>query len=56
MTCDLKDIMLNIFYTEHVTNEELIRKTNVNRKLLSEIVKSHVKFFGHVERINQKPL
>ena len=42
--------MQKISYTEHVTNEEVLRRANTKRKLLSEMVNRQVKFFGHVMR------
>ena len=42
--------MIMISYTQHVTNEEVIRSTNTIKKLLNEIVNRQVKFFGHIMR------
>ena len=42
--------MQRISYTEHVTNVEVLRRTNTKRKLLSEMVNRQVKLFGHVMR------
>ena len=42
--------MKRISYTEHVTKVEVLRRANTNRKLLCEIVKKQVKFFGYAMR------
>ena len=42
--------MQRISYTKHVTNVEVLRRANTKRKLISEMVNRHVKFFGHVMR------
>ena len=42
--------MQRISYTEHVTNVEVLRRSNTKRKLLSEMLNRQVKFFGHVMR------
>ena len=39
--------MQRISYTKHVTNVEGLRRANTKRKLISEMVNKHVKFFGH---------
>ena len=40
--------MLRISYKYRVTNEEVIRRTNVDRTLMKDIVKKQIQFFGHV--------
>ena len=42
--------MLRILWTDKVTNEEVLHKANVDRKLLHNIVSRHIKLFGHVVR------
>ena len=40
--------MLRISYKDRVTNEAVIRRTNVDRTLMKDIVKKQIQFFGHV--------
>ena len=40
--------MLKISYPEHVTNEDIPRRSNSIRSFFSEIVNRQVMFFGHV--------
>ena len=40
--------MLRISYKDRVTNEEVIRRTNVDRTLMKGIVKKQIQLFGHV--------
>ena len=42
--------MLRISYKDRVTNEEVIRRANVDRTLMKDIVKRQMEFFGHVIR------
>ena len=42
--------MLRISYKDRVTNEEVLRRTNVDRTLMKDIVKRQMEFFGHVIR------
>ena len=42
--------MQRISSTEHVTNVEVLRRANTQRKLPSEMVNRLMKFFGHVMR------
>ena len=43
-------IMLRISYKDRVTNEEVLRRANVDRTLVKDIVKRQMKLFGHVIR------
>ena len=38
--------MIRISWTEKVTNEEVLHKANIDRKLLNDIVSRQMKFFG----------
>ena len=40
--------MLRISWTDKVTNEEGLDKTNVDRKLLNDIVSRQMKLFGQI--------
>ena len=42
--------MLRISYKDRVTNEEVLRRANVYRTLMKDIVKRQMYFFGHVIR------
>ena len=42
--------MLEISYTDHITNEEVLRRTNSKRELKELILKMKLKYFGHVVR------
>ena len=42
--------MMKISYTEHVSNEEVLRRTNSKRTLKSEIIRRKLQYFGHVVR------
>ena len=42
--------MLWMSYKDMVTNEEVLRRTNVDRTLIKDIVKRQMEFFGHVIR------
>ena len=42
--------MLSISYKDVVINKEVLRRANVDRTLMKEIVKRQIKFFGHVIR------
>ena len=42
--------MLRISYKDRVTNEEVIRRANVARTLMKDIVKRQMEFYGHVIR------
>ena len=42
--------MLRISYKDRVTNEEVLRRANVDRALRKDIVKRQMEFFGHVIR------
>ena len=41
---------MKISYTEHVSNEEVLRRTNSKRTLKEEIMKRKMQYFGHVVR------
>ena len=45
--------MLRISWTNKVINEEVFHKTNVDRKLLNDIVSRPMKFFVYVARIEE---
>ena len=40
--------MLRISYKDRVTNDEVLRRANVDRTLMKDIVKRQIDFFGHV--------
>ena len=42
--------MMRIPYTDHVTNVEVLRRTNSKRSLREEITKRKLQYFGHVIR------
>ena len=42
--------MLSMSYKDRVTNEEVLRRANVDRTLKKDIVKRQMEFFGHVIR------
>ena len=42
--------MLRISYKDRLTNEEMLRRANVDRTLMKDIVKRQMEFFGHVIR------
>ena len=42
--------MMKISYTDHVTNEEVLRRTKSKRTLKDEIMKRKLAYFGHVVR------
>ena len=42
--------MLRISYKDRVTNEEVLRRANVDRTPMKDIVKKQMEFFGHVIR------
>jgi len=42
--------MLKISWTEHVTNEEVLKRAQTERNLLASIIKRQLKFLGHVLR------
>ena len=39
--------MLSMSYKDRVTNEEVLRRANVDRTLMKVIVKRQMEFFGH---------
>ena len=43
-------IILRITYKDRVTNEEVLRRANVDRTLMKDIVKRKIELFGHVIR------
>ena len=43
-------IMLRISYKDRATNEEILRRANVDSTLMKDIVKRQMKFFGHIIR------
>ena len=43
-------IMLRIPYTDRVTNEKVLRRANLDRTMMKDIVKRKMEFFGHVIR------
>ena len=49
--------ILRISWTEKVTNEDVLRRTNTERSLVSTIRKRQLKFLGHITRkkINRTP-
>ena len=40
--------MLKISYTDHITNEDVLRRTNNRRGLKELILKKKLEYFGHV--------
>jgi len=42
--------VLRISYTEHVSNEEVLRRMNQSRQLLGRVKKRKLAYFGHVTR------
>ena len=42
--------MLRISYKDRMTNKEVLRRANVGRTLMKDIVKRQMEFFGHVIR------
>ena len=42
--------MLRISYKDRMTNKEVLRRANVDRTLMKEIVKRQMELFGHVIR------
>ena len=42
--------MLRISYKDRVTNEEMLRRSNVDRTMMKDIVKRQLEFFGYVIR------
>ena len=40
--------MLRISYKDRVTNEEVLRRANIDRTLMKDIVKRQMEFFRHV--------
>ena len=42
--------MLKISYKDRMTNGEVLRRANVDRTLMKDIVKRQMEFFGHVIR------
>ena len=42
--------MLRISYKDRLTNEEVLRRANVDRTLIKDIVKRQIELFGHVIR------
>ena len=42
--------MLNISYTEHRTNEEVLRAAGTERLLLKKIKSAKIRYFGHIAR------
>ena len=42
--------MLRISYKDRVTNDEVLRRANVDRTLMKDIVKRQMEYFGHVIR------
>ena len=45
--------MLRISYKDMVTNEEVIRRANVDGTLMKDIVKRQIELFGHVNRMEE---
>jgi len=45
--------MLKVRYTDHVTNEEVLRRAKAKRNLRSQIMKRKTKYFGHIVRANK---
>ena len=41
-----------VSYTEHVTNEEVLRRVSQRRRLLGQVKSRKLKYFGHVTRHN----
>ena len=37
-------------YTEHVSNDEVLRRVGQDRKLLGQVKSRKLKFFGHTTR------
>lgn len=42
--------MLKISYTDHITNEEVLRRTNSKRELKDLIMKRKLSYFGYIVR------
>ena len=42
--------LLRISYKDMVTNEEVLRRSNVDKTLMKDIVKRQIELFGHVIR------
>ena len=42
--------MMRLSYKDHVTNDEVLRRTNSKRSLREEITKRKLQYFGHVIR------
>ena len=41
---------MQIFYTEHVTNDEVLRRVGQDRKLMGQVKSHKLKYFGHTTR------
>jgi len=41
---------MRISYTEHVTNDEVLRKVGQDRKLMGQVKSRKLKYFGHTSR------
>ena len=41
---------MRISYQDHITNEEVLRRTNSKRSLREEITKRKLQYFGHIIR------
>ena len=42
--------MLRVKYTDHITNDEVLRRAKSKRSLKCQIMKRKVKYFGHMMR------
>jgi len=43
---------MRISYTEHATNDEVLRRVGLNRRLMAQVKSRKLKYFGHVTRYN----